>query len=585
MWPDVLSYGDYAFKSSPESCSDNSLCTDIMDVSSGEDFITQLSADLDIPLLLNPGEDELAVLSSFFDKSPDEILSEIASVPREDLSNDGIDLKGMNFCDWDLEMKMEKESDESSLSSNSPEPRHTPPPAIKKNLTYKVKEDPVKTTKVQLFTQGNTPPKLPIKRVPIQPKTTCSVPVTTSNNIVVIKNEFPTVVPSGVPAGVVVLDTIPVNNFQNSISVPLSNQIPVTSLINSRCNSISIDPKVLKRQQRKIKNRESACLSRKKKKDYITSLEEKVKELNEENKKLVQENKCLKDRLAFYEEQKPFKNISINGRKPTLVLCVFLLVIGLNLEFLSNPSLFKQNKADLSENNLAQMPITHRGRGLLWTDDQDQASNTTYFSPLTMCPASINQTESARLLLELERWIGKPEVPPKPPVATTPKPKLKRKKIRIDSSLVQVLENRLYGPENESSNEIQVFSPKPEQLYSEFFEAINRQDDTFYVVSFSEQHLLVPALYHNKTRRPKMTLLMPSVLPNSTSTQAFVPLMQIDCEVLDTKLVNVKYGAIPRQYRNITKSDEPHENKPSNTSGRNYRTKPYKPLFNTKGKK
>lgn len=163
-------------------------------------------------------------------------------------------------------------------------------------------------------------------------------------------------------------------------------------------------------------------------------------------------------------------------------------------------------------------------------------------------------------------------------VNTTQKPKLKRKKIRIDSSLVQVLENHLYEPENESRNEIQVFSLKPEQLYSEFFEAINRQDDTFYVVSFSEQHLLVPALYHNKTRRPKMTLLMPSVLPNGTSTQAFVPLMQIDCEVLDTKLVNVKYGAIPRQYRNITKSEEHHENKPSNTSGRNYRTKPhYKP--------
>lgn len=58
---------------------------------------------------------------------------------------------------------------------------------------------------------------------------------------------------------------------------------------------------------------------------------------------------------------------------------------------------------------------------------------------------------------------------------------------------------------------------RPEQMYSEFFEAINRQDDTFYVVSFTEQHMLLPALYHNKTRRPKMSLIMPSMLLNGTT--------------------------------------------------------------------
>lgn len=66
------------------------------------------------------------------------------------------------------------------------------------------------------------------------------------------------------------------------------------------------------------------------------------------------------------------------------------------------------------------------------------------------------------------------------------------------------------------NNEIQVFTPTPEQLYSDFFEAINRQDDTFYVVSFSDHHMLLPALHHNKTRRPKMSLIMPSMLPSGT---------------------------------------------------------------------
>lgn len=65
-----------------------------------------------------------------------------------------------------------------------------------------------------------------------------------------------------------------------------------------------------------------------------------------------------------------------------------------------------------------------------------------------------------------------------------------------------------------SSNELEVFSPSTEQIYAEFFEAINRKDDTFYVVSFNADHMLLPALHHNKTRRPKMSLILPSMLAN-----------------------------------------------------------------------
>lgn len=47
-----------------------------------------------------------------------------------------------------------------------------------------------------------------------------------------------------------------------------------------------IDDRALKKQMRMIKNRESACLSRKKKKDYVTSLEACISDLSIENQQL-----------------------------------------------------------------------------------------------------------------------------------------------------------------------------------------------------------------------------------------------------------------------------------------------------------
>ena len=85
-----------------------------------------------------------------------------------------------------------------------------------------------------------------------------------------------------------------------------------------------------------------------------------------------------------------------------------------------------------------------------------------------------------------------------------------------------------------------------------FLEAIQRRDDTYYVVSFSPDHLLVPAIARNDSVRPRMSLLMPTPRPMNGSLaapEAHIAMTQIDCEVIHTRLVHVSEEVVPPHLR------------------------------------
>ncbi|NXQ77222.1 ATF6A factor, partial [Quiscalus mexicanus] len=354
-----------------------------------------------------------------------------------------------------------------------------------------------------------------------------------------------------------------------------SGKIPVTKpLLPSSSSAMGLDVNVLRRQQRMIKNRESAFQSRKKKKEYMLGLEARLEAALLENEKLKKENSTLKRQLdeVVLENQK----LKVSSPKRR-TLCVMVILAFIMLNYASFKGLTKNIGCligivtHLFQRSHRSSCNVHGSAGdsahsLVKGYDRSVSDNKAlmivseepllYISPPPPpCRPLINRTESLRLTHELRGWVHRHEV------ERTRSRRLsnsQQQRARVpQSSLSDKADSQLMAMpytdtslSRNSGNELQVYYASP-RSYQDFFEAIHRREDTFYVVSFRRDHLLLPATTHNKTRRPKMSIVLPAVNINENviNGQDYEVMMQIDCEVMDTRILHIKSSSVPPYLR------------------------------------
>ncbi|XP_063580713.1 cyclic AMP-dependent transcription factor ATF-6 beta isoform X6 [Pongo abelii] len=400
---------------------------------------------------------------------------------------------------------------------------------------------------------GSSGKALPTRKPPLQPKpvvlTTVPVPpraVPPSTTVLL----QPLVQPPPVSPVVLIQGAIRVQPEGPAPSLPRPERksiVPAPMPGNS-CPP-EVDAKLLKRQQRMIKNRESACQSRRKKKEYLQGLEARLQAVLADNQQLRRENAALRRRLeALLAENSELKLGS--GNRKVVCIMVFLLFIAFNF---GPVSISEPPSAPISPwmNKGEPQPRRH----LLGFSEQEPVHGVEPLQGSSQGPKepqpSPTDQPSFRLADELSGWVqrhqrGRRKIPQRA--------QERQSQPRKKSPPVKAVPIQPPGPpERDSVGQLQLYR-HPDRSQPAFLDAIDRREDTFYVVSFRRDHLLLPAISHNKTSRPKMSLVMPAMAPNETLSGRGAPgdyeeMMQIECEVMDTRVIHIKTSTVPPSLR------------------------------------
>ncbi|XP_070253263.1 cyclic AMP-dependent transcription factor ATF-6 alpha isoform X2 [Myotis yumanensis] len=358
-------------------------------------------------------------------------------------------------------------------------------------------------------------------------------------------------------------------------SSPINGKLSVAKpALQSTVRSVGSDIAVLRRQQRMIKNRESACQSRKKKKEYLLGLEARLQAALTENDKLRKENGSLKRQLDQVVSENQRLKVPSPKRR---AICVVVLLAFVFLNYGPISMLEQDSRRTNPSVNLANQRRHLLGFSAKESQDppdsiirkdshsydhsvsNDKAlmvlsEEPVLYLPPPPCQPLINTTESLRLNHELRGWVHRHEVErtkSRRMMNTQEKTRVLQGALGQSSGsqlvAVQYTETTSIRP---SGRELQVYYASP-RSYQDFFDAIHRRGDTFYVVSFRRDHLLLPATTHNKTSRPKMSIVLPAININENviNGQDYEVMMQIDCQVMDTRVLHIKSSSVPPPLR------------------------------------
>ncbi|UJR13505.1 hypothetical protein I4U23_000519 [Adineta vaga] len=351
-------------------------------------------------------------------------------------------------------------------------------------------------------------------------------------------------------------------------------EVPSATIEQLKLQYGNLSDEALKKHIRMIKNRESASLSRKRRKELMENLDVTNKQLKDENEQLKQENSKLLIRIHTLEmENKLLKQYSIGNppaRKPLILMGIVLLVIFAPFALKSRAPISNDlsNSIELYNNEAAVIPsrtILSNSRSMSQNSystnsdyDYGPNGNTNMPAyPYIQCVAYINKTHSQRINQDLRSWVqdhSEKQQNTQPVIIPDPK------SLTIKSnSVVEPLHHttrkvaRQTKIQTDNKGQLQPYKTY-EANYDDFIHSLDRKNDTLYFVSFKRDHLILPANIQNQTQRPKMSLILPASMANLNKSihvpTNHVPMIKIDCEVEDTKLVFVKRTHIPSSYRN-----------------------------------
>ncbi|KAL5484123.1 hypothetical protein EMCRGX_G020571 [Ephydatia muelleri] len=324
--------------------------------------------------------------------------------------------------------------------------------------------------------------------------------------------------------------------------------------------------KLTKRQQRMLKNRESALVSRQKKKEYLQTLEEKLKEAALKNAALLKENELLRTQVTQLEVENkclktsgmpPQNNVVTQKRMVTLfVICIFVSSLTAVNHFVN---LHRATP-------ITALSTSHStGRALLSTDLSSDADKTALANTRSL---SLHMSSSTALL-PVDHAVARARGRKYQRIHSTPKSMMApsvhcncpvRNATAISHANVDIslcFQNRERNLKNNDTEPVtsavmnidhnistvvasSYYIPETFNLFQKFKKYFTRSPDNFYLIAFKD-YVLLDAPLHKSNESAILSVVIPAQGSYwNSNSDGHLALLQIDCEILGTKRILVQ---------------------------------------------